>query len=116
MNNSDLDAKLKIIRVPERTEEYWNNFPSQVRVSLHRTAPAFVPQNPRRSGFLWAGGWAVAMALVFVCLQFHPLKTASNAITKNERHIRTQLAQLDAGLHVLMFNPHGMGYLLAEAN
>jgi hypothetical protein len=116
MNNSDLDAKLKSVCVPERTEDYWNDFPSQVRVNLHRSTPAFVPQNPRRSRLVWAGGWAVALALVFVCLQFHPLKTASNAITKNERHIRTQLAQLDAGLHVLMFNPHGMGYLLAEAN
>jgi hypothetical protein len=27
-----------------------------------------------------------------------------------------QLARLDAGLHVLMLNTDGMGYLLAEAN
>ena len=39
MNNFDLDAKLKSLRVPERTEEYWNDFPSQVRVQLRRAAP-----------------------------------------------------------------------------
>ncbi len=116
MNDFDLEARLKNVSVPERPDDYWNDFPVQVRVNLHRAAPVGGPKNSWRPGFLWAGGWAAAMLLVFICLQFHPLKTASDAITKHERHFRAQFAQLDAGLHVLMFNPHGMGYLLAEAN
>ena len=116
MKKFDLDEKLKSVPVPERTEDYWQDFPSQVRVNLCRAAPAFVPQNPWRPRLAWAGGLAAALALVFVCIQYHPLKTASVAITKHERHFHAQLARLDAGLHVLMFNPHGMGYLLAEAN
>ncbi len=116
MNDSELKARLKRVPVPERTEDYWQDFPAQVRVNLRRAAPAYVPQNPRRPGLAWAGGLAVALAMVFVCVHFQPLKTASVAITKHERHLHAELARLDAGLHVLMFNPHGMGYLLAEAN
>jgi hypothetical protein len=116
MNNSELEAKLKSVRVPERTEEYWNDFPSQVRVQLHRSRPEFSPRPAWRPRFAWAGGVALAVALAFVCIQFHPFQTASSVLTKHERHLRMQLAQLDAGLHVLMFNPHGMSYLLAEAN
>ena len=56
------------------------------------------------------------MALVFVCVQFHPFQTASLAITKQQRQFHAQLARLDAGLHVLMLNTHGMDYLLTEAN
>jgi hypothetical protein len=56
------------------------------------------------------------VALVFVCVQFHPLQTASLAITKQQRQFHAQLARLDTGLHKLMLNTDGMGYLLTEAN
>jgi len=61
-------------------------------------------------------GGALAVALVFVCVQFHPLQTVSLAITKQQRQFHAQLARLDAGLHKLMLNTDGMGYLLTEAN
>jgi hypothetical protein len=116
MNNFDLDAKLKSISLPERPEDYWNHFPSKVRANLRRAAMKPAADNfwlPRRA---WSGGFALAMALVFICIQFHTLQSASVAINKQERHIHAQLAQLDAGLHTLMLNTHGMGYLLGEVN
>jgi hypothetical protein len=116
MNDFDLNRKLKNVPLPEPPETYWDNFPAQVRVQLPRSRPEFTPRPTWRPRPAWAGGLAVALALAFVCLEFHPLQTASSAITKHERHLRLQLAQLDAGLHVLMFNPHGMSYLLTEAN
>lgn len=116
MNDFDLESKLKSVPLPERPEDYWKDFPSQVRLQLPRARPQFAPQNPWRPRLAWAGGFALAMTLFFVSIQFHPLQRASLAITKHEQHFRAQLAQLDAGLHVLMFNPHGMGYLLGEAN
>jgi ferric-dicitrate binding protein FerR (iron transport regulator) len=116
MNDFDLNAKLKSVPLPERTEEYWNDFPSQVRVQLRRSHPEFAPRPVWRPRLAWAGGLALTMAMVVVCLQFNPLQSVSLAVAKKEQHLRKQLAQLDAGLHVLMFNPHGMGYLLAEAN
>lgn len=116
MNDFELNAKLKNIPLPERTEAYWNDFPAQVRGQLPRSRPGFFPQSVWRPRLAWAGGLALALALMYVGERFHPLQTASNAITKHEKHFRSQLARLDAGLHVLMFNPHGMNYLLAEVN
>ncbi len=116
MNDFDLESKLKSVRVPERTEEYWNDFPSRVRVQLRRNRLESAPQSAWRPRLAWAGGFALAVVLVFACVQFHPFQTVSLAITKQQRHFHAQLARLDAGLHVLMLNTDGMGYLLTEAN
>jgi hypothetical protein len=114
MNDFDLESKLRNLRVPERPEEYWDDFPSQVRVQLPRSRPELPPRSFGGWQFAWAGG--AALAMVFVCLQFHPFQTVSLAIAKQERHFHMQLARLDTGLHKLMLNTDGMGYLLAEAN
>jgi len=114
MNDFGLESKLKSLRVPERTQEYWNDFPSQVRVQLRRSRPEFSPRSFSSLRFACGGGFA--LALVMVCFQFHPLQTVSLAIAKQERHFHTQLARLDTGLHKLMLNTDGMGYLLTEAN
>jgi hypothetical protein len=116
MNNFDLEAKLKSIPLPERAEDYWKHFPAQVRANLRRAAVKSAAENLWLPCLAWSGGFALAVALVFVCLQFHPLQTVSVAINKQERHFHAQLAQLDTGLHTLMLNTHGMGYLLGEAN
>ena len=116
MNDFDLESKLKSVRVPERPAEYWWDFPSRIRVQLHRERPEFTPQSVWRPRLAWAGGFALAVALVFVCIEFHPLQTVSLAIEKQHRHFHAQLARLDTGLHKLMLNTDGMGYLLAEAN
>jgi hypothetical protein len=116
MNDFELESKLKSVPLPERSEDYWENFPARVRLNLRRARVESVPQNPWLPRLAWAGGFALAVVLVFICLQFHPLQTASVAIHKQERHFHAQLAQFDAGLHTLMFNTHGMGYLLTEAN
>jgi hypothetical protein len=114
MNDFELESKLKSVRVPERPEEYWNDFPSRVRVQLPRERREFAPQSAWRPRLAWAGGLALAVALVFVCVQFHPLQTVSLAITKQQRQFHAQLARLDTGLHKLMLNTDGMGYLLNE--
>ena len=116
MNDSELKSKLESVRLPERPDEYWNDFPSRVGMQLPREQREFRPQPVSHPRFAWAGGLALAAALVFVCIQFHPLQTASAAITRHERHFRAELARLDAGLHVLMLDQHGMSYLVAEKN
>jgi hypothetical protein len=116
MNDFELETKLKKVRVPERPDEYWDDFPSRVRVQLPRERREFAPQSAGRPRLAWACGLALAFALVFVCVEFHPFQTVSLAITKQQRQFHAQLARLDAGLHVLMLNTDGMGYLLTEAN
>lgn len=116
MNSSDLEARLKSVPVPERAEEYWNDFPSRIRVQLRREQREFAPRSGWRPRLAWAGGLALAVALMGVGERFHPLQTASAAIAKQQRHLQVQFAQLEIGLQRLMLNTHGMGYLLAEAN
>jgi hypothetical protein len=114
MNDFELESKLKSVRVPERPDEYWNDFPAQVRGQLHRARPELPPRQFNGWRFAWAGGFT--LALILICFRFHPIETVSLAITKQECHFHMQLARLDTGLHKLMLNTDGMGYLLAEAN
>ena len=116
MNLSDLEARLKSVPVPERAQEYWDDFPSRIRVQLRRDRREFALRNVWRPRLAWAGGLALAVALMWVGECFHPLQTASAAITKQHQAFQDQLAQLDTNLHQLMLNRHGMGYLLAEVN
>jgi len=117
MNDFDLDSKLKSVPVPERTDEYWESFPSQVRINLRRAAVRPVAENFWLPRLAWAGGgFALAIALVFFCIQFNVLQTASASIDRHEKHFHAQLVQLDTGLHTLMLNTHGMNYLLTDAN
>lgn len=116
MNNFDLESWLKSVRVPERPEDYWNDFPARVRVQLRRRPVESAPRGVWHPRLKLAGSLALALGLMWFGEEFHPLQTASNAITRQSQNLRVEYARLQAGLNVLVFNPHGMGYLLAEAN
>ncbi len=116
MNNSELENKLKSVRVPERSEDYWEDFPTQVRLNLQRAAQKEVYETTAFPRFFWAGGLALALALFFVSWQFHPLQTMSVAIHQKEQHLHLMFAQLNTNIHTLMLNTHGMGYLVNEVN
>ena len=92
MNDFELESKLKSVRVPERPEEYWDDFPSRVRVQLPRERREFAPQSAWRPRLAWVGGLALAVALVFVCVQFSrsrphrsPSRNSSGNSTRNSR-------------------------------
>jgi hypothetical protein len=116
MNDFELESKLKSVRVPERREEYWDDFPSRVRMQMYRERREFSPHSADCPRLAWACGLALAMVLVYTGVHFHPFQNVSLAITKQQRHFHSQLVRLDAGLHVLMLNTDHMGYLLTEAN
>jgi hypothetical protein len=116
MNDFDLESRLKSVRVPERPDEYWSDFPSRVRVQLRREQIVFESRNAWRPRLAWASGFALALVMTFVCMDVHPLRTASAAIIQKEQHFRAQVARLNAGLHALVLNTDGMGYLLTEPN
>src|ERR1035441_2235736 len=63
MNDFDLESKLKSVPVPERTDEYWYDFPSRVRVQLRRERDQSVPVRAWRPQLAWAGGLALGVAL-----------------------------------------------------
>jgi hypothetical protein len=108
MNDFDLESKLKSVRVPARTEEYWETFPSQVRSQLHPVCPAPAQRNslPRLA---WAS------AIVSACLVFaFVILPACHVALKDERVFRRELTELPHHLRVLMADEHGMHYLIAD--
>jgi hypothetical protein len=116
MTDSELESKLKGVPVPERTAEYWEDFPTQIRWQLrqHQSRPA--ARRSWRPLLVWSADFALLAVLVFVCLQCHPLQTVSTAIGRQEIRCHREFARLDSGLHKLILNTDGMSYLLAEAN
>lgn len=116
MNDFELETKVRSIPVPEWPDEYWDDFPSSVRVQLRHRRMQTAARPVWRTRLIWAGDFALTAVVIFLCLQYHPLQAATSAIASQERHFHRQLARLDAGLHKLILNTDGMGYLLADAN
>ena len=85
-----------------------------VQLRCSRTEPA--PGRVWRRRLTWAFDFALTTAIVVLCLEYHPLQFAVHTFAQHERRFHAQLAQLDAGLHKLVLNTDGMGYLFAEAN
>jgi hypothetical protein len=108
MNDFELESKLKSVRVPERPANYWKNFPSQVRVNLHRTSVVFEARKTFWPRLAWAGGFA--FGCLFLCMTLAPVHFA----LKNEKVIRRELAELPNHLRVFMADEHGMHYLIAD--
>lgn len=106
MNDFELESRLKSVRVPERTEDYWENFPSQVRVNLRRAE--FSSRKIFWPRLAWAGG--LAFGCLFLCMTLAPIHFA----LKNGKNIRRELTELPQHLRVLMADEHGLHYLIAE--
>lgn len=109
MNDFELESKLKGIRVPARTDEYWENFPSQVRANLRRAPIELAPRNLSPACLAWRGGFALACVLFVLALW-----PSFNVLLKNEKMFRHEMAELPAHLRVLMADEHGLHYLIAE--
>ena len=108
MNDRELKSILKSVPVPKRTPEYWDGFPSNVRVQLRTAPPAALPSRSFRSRLAWAGGLAFAGLFLFMALW------SVHLVLKNEKTFRHELATLPQQLHVLMADEHGMHYLIAD--
>ena len=114
MNDFELESKLKSVPLPERSEDYWENFPSQVRWGLRRAAPKQKVSESWFPRFVWRLEVGFACLVVGLLVLNQPLKAASSAIFKNERIVRQQLAELPIHLRILMADEHGLHYLVAE--
>ena len=116
MTEHELQARLKSVPVPERPEDYWDDFPSRVRVQLRNRRCETRPRPAGRLHLLWGVNCAVATAVILLCLAYHPWQATSAAIAKRERAWHAELVRLDTGLRKLMLNTDGVGYLLVDAD
>jgi hypothetical protein len=115
MKRFDLDAELRSARVPERGEEYWENFPQRVALELQSTEPQASAPNAWLHLMTWSGGAAVACLALALTLGFSSApKVISCAMLHNKQEIRTTLTQFSERVETLMQNEHGMQWLLAD--
>jgi hypothetical protein len=116
MNDFELESKLKAIRLPARTEDYWENFPAQVRAKLRPGRADWAPRNNSSPWLAWAGGLAYACLLISLSVwcERHPRQNPVYALFQNERAIRKELAQFPGHLRVFMQDEHGMHHLIAD--
>lgn len=110
----DLEARLKSVPLPERSADYWENFPAQVRWQMRRAAPKHEVRESWRSGFAWGIGASLACGVIGLLVLHQPLRAASGAVFQKEQCIRQHLASIPSQLRVLMANEHGLHYLIAE--
>ncbi len=116
MNDFELESKLKTIRLPERTEAYWDNFPARVRAQLRPGRADWAPRNSASSWLVWAGGIAYACLLISLSVwcEQHPRQNPLYALFQNERAVSKELAQWRGHLRVFMQDEHGMHHLIAD--
>jgi hypothetical protein len=114
VNDFELHSKLKKVPVPERAEDYWNEFPIRVQGQLRQRSI------PVDSTLLWpprlAWQFAVGVACFFLGLLAlnQPLHAVSTAVMQKEIALRHQLNALPKNLRLLMTDEHGLQYLIAD--
>jgi hypothetical protein len=114
MNDWELEKTLKGAPLPERPDEYWENFPAQVRWQLHRAAPESAGRTAGRPQLVWKAGFGLACLLLGLVAINQPLRAASRVLFKDEGILRHNLAQLPNHLRTFMADEHGLHYLIAE--
>jgi hypothetical protein len=116
MNDFELESKLKTVRLPARTEDYWEYFPAQVRAKLRPRRADWTPRNVWSPRLAWAAGIAYACLLLSLSVwcERHPRQNPFYSMFQNERAIRKELAQFPGHLRVFMQDEHGMHRLIAD--
>lgn len=115
MKRFDLNKELKSARVPERGEEYWENFPRRVTSELQREAPQAAVPSAWMHVMAWGGGVAFACLALSLTLGFSTApKVISCAMYHNKQEIRMTLTQFSERVETFMQNEHGMQWLLAD--
>jgi hypothetical protein len=109
MSDSELESKLKSVRVPEKTDEYWEDFPTCVRSQLRR--PAAVERTQTRWMPQWAWSSGLATACAVLALSLWPM---FQTVVKDEHALQRDAARFPHQLHLLMADEHGMQYLVSE--
>jgi hypothetical protein len=103
MSDLNLETKLRSVRVPERTDEYWDDFPSRVRMQLPRPIREERVCWRRRSREGWNHGLALGCAL----LLFSLVPVFQSAF-KDDRLLRRETERFSRGMRVLMADQHGV--------
>lgn len=115
MNDFDLKSKIRSIQAPERSGEYWEEFPERV------LAQARVPSVRRdETGqlsrmFILGMRYAFASLAVIFCLwQSGMPRTLSHVLRQDEMQLRHEVHQFHRNLGLFMQDEHGLHNLIED--
>ena len=120
MKESDLESKIRSVRVPERDGEFWQTLPSRV-MARAQSAPALrrgADVSPSLHHSLFSvlnSKFALAAVVLGLCLwQSRMPQAVSHLLLQDERQMRQALDQWPQGLHLLMRDEHGLHNLIQD--
>jgi len=119
MNDSDLDKKLKSVRVPERQEEYWESFPRTVLARLSRTEAA-TARSPESGGISWllrgVGVAFACLAIVFTIGYWRnrALQAESFALLQNAKVLREVQTLFPNRVRAIVNDDRGLQLVLSD--
>lgn len=118
MNDSELDRILKAAKAPERTEEFWAQFPRRVTSRLH-WKPAARENEPRH----WLARFAWSLTALAACLLIGFIvghsrgqkdALAENGLLQNEKVIKEMLAMFPNRVRAVVQDDHGLHLVLSD--
>ncbi len=118
MNNSDLEKKLKSARIPERSEEYWKDFPRQVRAGLNRISGERPVWQHRKRHLARGIGLAFACIVLVIGiaapLMWHSMPENSEASLQNQKVLREMFAMFPHQVRAIVEDEQGMHLQLSD--
>jgi hypothetical protein len=115
MNDFDLESKIKGLRVPDRDEDYWEDFPRSVVVELRRRPLEEPARRIFMPGLLRGARLALTCLMVGFCVwQSRMPREISHALRQNEKELRQSMARFENNLGRLMQDEHGLHKLIED--
>jgi hypothetical protein len=115
MNNSELDSLLRKARVPERSAEFWEEFPRRIR---NRLGSARASDNRHSSGrvslrWAWALG-AAACVLAGVFIGSWLERPKAEDILRDAKVVDETLAMFPHSVRAIVEDEHGLHLVLSQ--
>jgi hypothetical protein len=119
MNDSELNQLLKKARVPERTPEFWAQFPRRVTARLH-----WKPAATREQSVRWFPrlAWSLGVAACVLAGFFvghgrgHNEAMIESGLLQNEKVIEEMLATFPNRVRGVVQDEHGLNVVLSDTD
>jgi len=114
-DNFDLDAQLRTLRLPERSEAYWEDFPRRVTGEL-RTRLLPRPASPSwRPQLAWGFGLAFGCFVLGYFIGHNDAPRGfTHSLIQNQQELRVSLTKFPDQFRSFMLNERGMQKLLPD--
>jgi hypothetical protein len=118
MNDSELEKVLKTEPAPDRTPEFWEDFPRRVSGKIHWRAqheatPGVAPRH-RWSGLAWGLSVGTACLVLGIALGNWRGAKRANALLQNEKLVREVLAMFPNQVRAIVQDENGLSLSLAD--